>query len=408
LGDARNRRNWSASNTSYVERDAQARLRGFDDRATTVQSADVSGQRASTIRRDYRELIPLLRHRYQPNHPHVRTFLDRPRDLTLTIDGPLQARVANIVAKYAVRSASGRAAAVVMNPDSGDLLAIASYPFPAAVDDVKSGEDTDGLFDRARYGLYPPGSTFKLVTAMAALRQDMGLGRTTFTCELLPNGRVGARIPGWGLVRDDVLSTRPHGWIDMHGGIVRSCNACFAQLAVRLGPQSLLDTAALLDISVARENSLARLRATLPQAGYGQGDVVATPVRMARVAAAIVSDGVVREPRVEAGSSGSVKTRNVLSRQAAALLGRDLRNAVLGGTGRSLRGHPWRIAGKTGTAQVANAPSHAWFVGFAPFGPAEKRIAFAVIIENAGYGGSAAAPAAGDIVTAAAASGLVR
>jgi cell division protein FtsW (lipid II flippase) len=410
LGDARNRRNWSASNTSYIERDAQTRLRGFDDRATTVQSPDVSGQRTSTIRRDYRELIPLLRHRYRLNHPDVRTFLDRPRDLTLTIDAPLQARVANIVAKHAARSASGRAAAVVIDPDSGDLLAIASYPFPVADDDQdgQNGEDTDGLLDRARYGLYPPGSTFKLVTAMAALRRDMGFGRTTFTCELLPNGRVGARIPGWGLVRDDVLSTRPHGSIDMHDGIVRSCNACFAQLAVRLGPQSLLDTAALLDISVARENSLARLRATLPQAGYGQGDVVATPLRIVRVAAAIASDGVLREPRVEAGSSGSVTTRILLTPEAAALLGRDLRNAVLGGTGRSLRGHPWRIAGKTGTAQVAGAPSHAWFVGFAPFGPAEKRIAFAVIIENAGYGGSAAAPAAGDIVTAAAASGLVR
>jgi peptidoglycan glycosyltransferase len=84
-----------------------------------------------------------------------------------------------------------------------------------------------------------------------------------------------------------------------------------------------------------------------------------------------------------------------------------MRDAVLHGTARSLGKHPLRIAGKTGTAEVAGAPSHAWFTGFAPYGQAEKRIAFAVIIENAGYGGAAAAPAAGEIVTAAAALGLI-
>ena len=409
LGDARSRRNWTASNTSYIERDAQTRLRGFNDRAITVQSRDVSGRTVSTTRRDYREVIPLLRHRYEPDHSEVKTLLDRPRDLTLTIDAPLQVRLATIVSKYAARSASSHATAIVINPDTGDLLAIASYPFPGTGDDRpgETDDETDGLLDRARYGLYPPGSTFKLVTAAAALRRDTALSRTMFTCAPLPNGRVGARIPGWGFVRDDVLDTHPHGTIDMHDGIVRSCNACFAQLAVRLGPRSLFDTAALLDISVARENSLGRLRATLAQAGYGQGDVVATPLRMARVAAAIASNGVLREPTVEARSSGSGRTQVLLPPDAAALLARDLRNAVLNGTGRSLGGHPWRIAGKTGTAEVANSQSHAWFVGFAPYGPAEKRVAFAVVIENAGYGGLAAAPAAGEVVAAAAASGLI-
>ncbi len=93
---------------------------------------------------------------------------------------------------------------------------------------------------------------------------------------------------------------------------------------------------------------------------------------------------------------------------AATRLGQYLRDAVLNGTGRSLRGHQWRIAGKTGTAEIGGAQSHAWFTGFAPHGAAEKRIAFAVIIENAGYGGLAAAPAAGEIVSAAAAGGLIR
>ena len=409
LGDTRDGRNWSATNTAYVERDAQDRLRGFDDHATTVRLSDVSGQSVAALRRDYRELIPLLRHRHTPDHPEVKAFLARPRDVTLTIDAPFQASVAGILSKYAARSSTGHAAAVVIDPDTGDLLAIASYPFPIVDDDRRSGgeEETETLIDRARFGLYPPGSTFKIVTAAAALRRDVDPANTTFMCSLQARGRVGAAINGWGVIRDDVRETHPHGTIDMHEGLVQSCNAYFGQLAVRIGPKTIFDTANLLGISVARDDTVARLRATLPQVGYGQGDVVVTPLRMARVAAAIAGNGVLRDTRVDR-DAGPAQSRTFLTPDAATLLGRYLRDAVLDGTGRSLRAHPWRIAGKTGTAEVDHAPSHAWFVGYAPHGRAEKRVAFAVIIENAGYGGLAAAPAAGEIVNAAAASGLVR
>jgi len=300
---------------------------------------------------------------------------------------------------------------VVLDPDSGDLLAIGSYPFPTVAPESRHRDDADEsetLIDRARFGLYPPGSTFKLVTATAALRQSPAFRDSTFMCSLQANGRVGAQVAGT-VVRDDVLDAHPHGKIDMHEGLVHSCNAYFAQLAVSVGPAPLLDTANLLGISVARDDSVARLRATLPQAGYGQGDVVASPLRMARVAAAIASGGILRDTTVEKIATGRAVTTHVLmSPDAATTLGRYMRDSVLTGTGRRLREHPWRIAGKTGTAEVHGAQSHAWFVGYAPYGPAEKRIAFAVLIENAGYGGAAAAPAAGEIVTAAAASGLIK
>ena len=410
LGDARTRVNWSAPNTSYVERDAEDRLRGFDDHAATVHTTDVAGKPMLTLRRDYRQLVPALRQRYEPNSAALARLRSQPRDVRLTIDANLQLRVATIVASYAGRAA-GRAAAVVIDPDTGELLASASYPWPLSPESATPAEHaSDSLLDRARYGLYPPGSTFKLVTASAALRQHLDPDRTTSMCVRLPDGRVGATIAGWSRpIRDDVLDTHPHGTIDLHEGFVHSCNAYFAQLAVRLGSQPLLDAANRLGISLTPSSDAAgRVRATLPQVGYGQGDVVATPLRMARAAAAVASNGVLRDTRWEGTGSEDSPGVQFLDADAAKLLAGYMRDVVLNGTGRTLRGNPWHIAGKTGTAELSGKPSHSWFVGFAPFGPATRRIAFAVVVENAGYGAGSAAPAAGEIVAAAALAGLVK
>jgi peptidoglycan glycosyltransferase len=301
---------------------------------------------------------------------------------------------------------------VVIDPSTGDLLASVSYPWPTATapdEEIGGTEGTDeALLDRARYGLYPPGSTFKLLTAAAALRRDPGLSSQTFTCSRLPDDRVGARLPGFNRpVRDDVLDKQPHGTIDMHRALVVSCNAYFAQLAVKLGPQALLAVAQPAEISLSRNNAVARIRDTLPQVGYGQGEVVASPLRMAAIAAAIASDGNIRDVRV--GESDSlVAAHPFLSADIARTLGSYMRDVVLEGTGRSLRSNPVAIAGKTGTAELTGAPSHSWFIGFAPYGAATHRVAVAVILENAGYGGAGAAPAAGEIVAAAAKLGLVR
>ncbi len=134
---------------------------------------------------------------------------------------------------------------------------------------------------------------------------------------------------------------------------------------------------------------------------------MATPLRMARVAAAIAADGLVPDVRWEM-SSGTGEAHPFVTRESARLIARYMRDVVLTGTGRALSGHPIAIAGKTGTAEISGAPSHAWFIGFAPYGPATRRVAVAVLIENAGYGGTAAAPAAGEIISAAAGLGLVK
>jgi cell division protein FtsI/penicillin-binding protein 2 len=350
-----------------------------------------------------------VRHRLEPDHADVKALLSRPREVRLTIDARLQARVAAILAQYAGKSSTGRAAAVVLDPSTGDVLASVSYPWPAdtPVSPATGTATREDLLDRARYGLYPPGSTFKLLTAAAALRRDVNASRQTFTCSRLSDGRVGATVPGWGRpVRDDVLDTHPHGTLDMEHALVTSCNAYFAQLAARLGPEALLDAAGRADVSLAKGNSVSRIRDTLPQIGYGQADVLATPLRMARVVAAIAADGRIRDVRLDRGDPLPAAS-DLMPPAAARLLAGYMREAVMDGTGRSLRGHSVAIAGKTGTAELTGAPSHAWFTGFAPYGRATKRIAFAVIVENAGYGGTAAAPAAGEIVSAAAALGLI-
>jgi peptidoglycan glycosyltransferase len=226
-------------------------------------------------------------------------------------------------------------------------------------------------------------------------------------CQRLAPNRIGVRIPGFGPpIYDDVHDANAHGKIAMRDAIVKSCNAYFAQLAVALGSDALARTAATAGITLNTSRSPERVRANLPHAGYGQGEVVATPLRLARVAAAIGTDGTIHEaPIVNAGAT--IDTAFV-SPAAARTLASYLRDAVVSGTGRLLKDHPARIAGKTGTAEVDESSSHAWFVGFAPQGPATRRIAFAVVLEQAGYGGVAAANVAGQVATAAAALGFVK
>ena len=97
-----------------------------------------------------------------------------------------------------------------------------------------------------------------------------------------------------------------------------------------------------------------------------------------------------------------------LSAGDAARLGLAMRRVMTSGTGRGLRATPVPMAGKTGTAEIATGAAHSWFTGFAPYGGTGRRIAFAVLVENAGYGARAAGPIATEIVTAAAELGLIK
>lgn len=384
LGDWRTSNNFHATNASLVEHDDNVRLQGY---------------------RDYGELAPLVRYRHQPWNAGVAQLLSRDRNVRTSIDIRLQVRATEILERRLRIAKREKGAVVVMDAQSGDVLALVSVPTPAA----GTAASPDELLDRARYGEYPPGSTFKLVTAIAALRIDPKLTSKTFQCRPVAHGRGGTVIPGWRRIIKDDIGDAAHGTLDMRQAITVSCNAYFAQLGVYcVGAGPLRDTLHLLGLPDADP---AELEAMLPFAAYGQGPILATPLKMARVSAAIAMGGAAPAARWIDDASGAAKQAPVavVPAETASFLADAMRSVVMNGTARrAMKGARISIAGKTGTAQLGEGQPHSWFAGFAPYdGDPARRIAFAVIVEHGGYGGSLAAPIAREIAEAAGDLGII-
>ena len=387
LGDLRTGENFHASNVSLIEHDLNTRLQGYGE---------------------LRELGALVRYRHQPMNPGMRALLAKERSVHATVDARLQLRIGELMRRR-LEPAGKSGAAVVMDPRSGDVLALVSYAPPG------SSATADGFLDRARYGQYPPGSTFKLVTAMAALRLDPELRNRTYQCVRLKDGRAGAGVDGWRRpIRDDVTD-HPHGKLAMEQALTVSCNGYFAQLgAYDVGAKALHDTAALLDIQA---GEIPEIQKMMPFAAYGQGPVLVTPFQMARVAATIAAGGQMPQGRWILGdvNSRTAEPKPILDPDLAAFLAGAMRGVVTRGTGRrAMAGLDVSVAGKTGTAQVGEGAPHSWFAGFAPApdsAPADgnptRQIAFAVVVEHGGYGAQFAAPMAREIVDAARDLGLI-
>ena len=173
---------------------------------------------------------------------------------------------------------------------------------------------------------------------MAALRKDPGLAARTFECRLLPDGRVGNTVRGWGkAIRDDPTDRAPHGAVNLDKGLVVSCNAYFAQLGTyAVGPEALLETAKKLGIAVARPSTAAQLKEAMPQASYGQGQVVATPLQMTRVAATVANGGAMPEGRwvIDETNPRARQPELILPAALAKQIGGYMRGVVTSGTGR--------------------------------------------------------------------------
>jgi penicillin-binding protein 2 len=340
-------------------------------------------------------------------------------NLVLTMDFGLQAYAESLMTDR-------RGAVVAIDPRDGGVLAMVSKPdydlslFSGVTSPelwrALSEDESKPLFNRATLTRYPPGSTFKMIVAIAALEDKVVTPSWRIQC-------TGAFRFGNKIFKD----LHVHGSTDMVEAIQRSCNVYFYQLMLKVGLDKWADVARefgfgqLTGIDITEENpgllpTTAYMnrrygpngwtKGFLVSLGIGQGELGVTPLQMAGYAMALGNRGEYHQPHTVLGIADRSNPNRVdtllyqsrhisLAPSTWSLVREGMRRVVMeaGGTGGLARVRGVETAGKTGTAQNPHGPDHAWFVGFAPFD--NPVIAIAVLVENAGFGGSFAAPIAG-------------
>lgn len=325
-------------------------------------------------------------------------------DLVTTIDPALQQ-----AADALLGDRTG--AIVVLDPRTGDVLALASHPTfnpNTYIEDAEALQTSPArpLLNRATQGLYTPGSVFKIVTLSGLLAQGKVQPGEIFED---PGILVVEGFP----VRD--AQPPPQQQLDLNHALAYSSNVIFAQLGLRLGADGLREIARAYGFGEVPPIALDAAASTLgsdeflldnvglANTAYGQGQILVTPLQMALITAAAANAGVVPEPRLVSeirSRDGEVLRRitpaawrRAVSRGVADQVHEAMIVAARDGYARA--GVPPNVAigGKTGTAQLGgNQAPHAWFVAFAPADA--PQIAIAIIVENAGAGGDVAAPIA--------------
>lgn len=357
-------------------------------------------------------------------------------DVVLTIDIGLQRAVEEALVEqieymrtHTEYTAAGAGAAVVMNVNTGDILAIASKPdydpnsFVGGISAKEwqklSLDPHAPLFNRPFRGQYSPGSTFKLITAIAALETGVVSDNEVFH----DSGRDPI-IPSF---KCWILNTTGggHGSIRLVDAIAKSCNTVFYELGRRVGAKEIAEYARQFGLGAktgvnAEFGELTGLvpdekwkRATrktewMPgdtlNVSIGQGDLLVTPLQLARVYATFANGGTLVHPRIVSGiasSTGELLQEYPVEDEGAVKMSSRTRDIVLsgligttspGGTAFSaFQEFPITVAGKTGTMQVGSGDNNASFVCFAP--ASEPEIVVVVVVEQGGSG-ARVAPAA--------------
>ena len=324
-------------------------------------------------------------------------------DLNLSIDFGLQMLAESLMANY-------RGALVAIDPNDGGVLAMVSMPDfdPSVFSGVTSVETWNqlnndpekSLFNRATMTRYPPGSTFKMVVAAAALEEGIIDEHYRITCG-------GAFRLGKKVFKDDHV----HGSVNVVDAIQQSCDVFFYQLVLKVGLDKLYEYSKkfgfgqLTNFDIGEENAgiipsteyYDRLygkgkwtQGNLVSLGIGQGEIGVSPLQMARYAALLANGGTLLQPHaVNSIRNKRTNSINVIDHKESSvgidpnimkLIREGMRRVVEepGGTG-SLARIPGIISGgKTGTAQNPHGENHAWYIGFAPFD--HPKIAIAVTI----------------------------
>ena len=341
-------------------------------------------------------------------------------DVTITLDPDGQ--------RTALRALAGRNGAIVaLEPQTGRVRVMVSVPeydpnlVPERFSEL-SRDRNKPLFNRATQSSYPPGSTFKVVTAAAAL--DSG----KFTPDSIIDGSSPKEVSGVPLANSGGQDFGPITFTD---ALTNSVNTVFAQVGERVGRGTLvnymerfgfgqdppLDYPDGQMLASGVRNSRGKLvtegfdtgRVAIGQGG-NEGQIQVSPLQMAMVAGAVGNGGVLMQPRLTekvVAKDGRVtddvkpaEQARVMSRKAAGQLTQMMGNVVEEGTGTAAALSGIRAGGKTGTAEVDNATANqAWFIGFAPLD--NPRMAVAVTIERTqGQGGTEAAPVAKQVLEA--------
>jgi peptidoglycan glycosyltransferase len=350
-----------------------------------------------------------------------------PQKLTLGISSALQ--------QAAVRGlGTDRGAVVMLDPETGVILALASTPTYDASAIANPATQEEGfaavrdsaakpLLTRATQGQYVPGSVFKIVTAIAGLGSGRVTAGTTFP-EQPKAEQSGLLVSGFRVREHPGVPARS---FNLTTATEWSSNIWFALAGLRTGGDNLDSYARRMGFGAPIDFDLPTAAAQvtnpggsgpggfsdeveLANASYGQAETLVTPLQMALVASTVANEGTLMRPHLVIATTGRDGTRQIGSSELGRVINPGEADAIASAmqaavesavgrqftSGAKVQGVP--TAGKSGTAELGGSGApHSWFIGFAPV--VHPRVAIAVIVERGGRGGARAAPLAGDLMT---------
>lgn len=345
------------------------------------------------------------------------------RDLVLTLDKPLQE-----LAEKKLLETRHPGAAVVLNPQTGEILALASSPGFNPNAFLPLGDSAERrrlledpafpLYNRAIQAFYPPGSIFKIVSSLAGFEAHKINAHDRVFCKgSFSLGKEKRVFKCW--------KKEGHGSVDFLQGFSQSCDVYYYQLAQRLGAEAIesmarqmgFGTLTGIDLPHEKRGNLAMaFKASRRQYWVGgdtlnyiigQGTLQVTPLQAALLSAQVATGGASFRPYIvsstrrfgqpdEVVNVPTPQTQTVFTPEALKWVRQAMVDVVNHGTGVASQIKGMAIAGKTGTAQATKGDDHAWFVAY---GPAETpKVACSVFVEHGGHGGSVAAPIAHDLL----------
>lgn len=323
-----------------------------------------------------------------------------------TLDVDLQQTAFNALGVY-------KGAIVVTEPSTGKILAMVSKPdfnpndIAAIWDDLVADKESSVLLNRVTQGMYPPGSTFKIVTALEYIRENPdSYSSYHYNCS-------GSFKSGEDKI--NCYHGTSHGAVDFRQSFAKSCNSSFANIGLSLDKSAFAKTlnGLLFNSELPLKSTYSESKVTVEegmssadmmQVAIGQGTTQISPMHLNMITCAIANNGKLMKPyivdRVENSEGSVIKQFNAAAygslmteAEVQALTGL-MEEVVQSGTGRKLSGLSYTAAGKTGSAEynTVKGDSHAWFTGFAP--AENPQICVTIIVEGAGSGSDFAVPVA--------------